>query len=206
MSSLAAAAAALFAEALAALGAWTPLLGHYGDLVAGPDVRVRAGTLHANQLASFTIFAVGVVHARRAGLSPRLRTAATVALAVTSVLTVSRGLLGSLLALGLSRARSTGGRRLAAAFGALAVLALVGLTAVDLKLDPTRPWSAEIGPDRSPRLEALATSLDTLRERPILGIGPGSLPGCRYGFPFDRHCTPVSVAATSGCPPFSPSA
>jgi hypothetical protein len=199
-SSLAAAAAALVAVSLAALGIWTPLLGHYGDLVAGPYVRVRAGTLHANQLASFTIFAIGVVHSRQAGLSRRLRTAATVALAVTAVLTVSRGLLGFLLALGLARARSAGAKRLVAAFGGLAAALIVGLTAVDLKLDPARPWSAEIGPDRSPRLEALVTSLGTLARHPLVGIGPGNSPGRRYGLPFDAHCTPVSVAATLGLP------
>lgn len=68
-------------------------------------------------------------------------------------------------------------------------------------LDPTRlsTVSFEV-PDPGNRRQALATSLDTLADHPLLGTGPGTLPGRNRGVPFRAHLTPLNIAATVGVP------
>jgi uncharacterized protein (TIGR03382 family) len=53
----------------------------------------------------------------------------------------------------------------------------------------------------NPRLNGIATSLDTLVAHPLLGSGPESLPGYSpKGKRFRAHLTPLNVAATTGVP------
>jgi hypothetical protein len=77
---------------------------------------------------------------------------------------------------------------------------MAGLTVVHVTFSPARPWAPRIQSGPSPRLEATATSFQTLGLHPLLGTGPGSRPGRRGEEPFDAHLTPLNVAATLGLP------
>lgn len=199
-TSLLTAVAATLGVVLSAGGTITPLVGTCGDLLPGPLSRAQAGFPHPNLLASFCVFALGVVSWDDAGLSPRLRRAAQVALAVTVVLTVSRAVLAFALAAAIRGAVTPPRRRAAAVLAVVLVVAMVGLTVVNVTFSVTRPWEARVLPGPSARLEAATTSLETLSAHPLLGTGPGSSPGRRGPLPFDAHLTPLNVAATLGLP------
>jgi len=137
-------------------------------------------------------------------ISPRLRRATELALAVVVVLTLSRAILGFFVAMAIRVAATRGAPRAKALAGASAVLAVAAMATLSLgrlHLDPTRPStiSYEV-PDPGNRREAFVTSLDTLRSSPLLGAGPGSLPGRNRGAPFRAHFTPLNIAATVGLP------
>jgi hypothetical protein len=200
LTTLATAGAAVAGVVLFQLGIPTAFVGTYGDLVPGPYARAQAGLIHPNLLASYCIFAYGLVTRDDASLSPLLRRLALGAVALTSVLTMSRGILALGLAV-LVRHADTRPRRLRAAVAAVLLTALVaGLTATNLSLDPLHPADARVLETPSPRRQALATSLCTLARHPWLGTGPGSSPGTRDGEPFDAHLTVLNVAATLGLP------
>jgi hypothetical protein len=119
------------------------------------------------------------------------------------VLTTSRAILGFALAAAIRRATTPERRRFVGALGAVLVLAMLGLTVANLTFYPLRPWDVRVLPGPAPRLEAVATSLDTLAAHPLVGTGPGTSPGRRGGLPFDAHLTPLNVAATLGLPAFA---
>ncbi len=200
VTALLTALAAITGTILSAYGVITPLVGTCGDLLPGPLSRAQAGFMHPNLLASFCIFASGVVAREDAGLPRGVRKVAQAAIAVTIVLTISRALLGFGLALVIRHATTTARRRAAAALAAVLVIAMVGLTAWNVLLNPARPWEARVSPAPSARALAAASSLETFVEHPLLGKGVGSTPGLRYGRPFDAHLTPLNVAATLGLP------
>ncbi len=183
---------------LAGLGLRTELVGTYGDLVPGAYARAQAGFLHPNLLASFCIFAAGVVGREDAALPRGLRRLALGALVVAVLLTFSRAILGFGLATLIRRASTPGRRRLAAAYAATSLGVVVALSAVHLSLDPARPLDARLLDHASPRSQAFVTAWAALRAHPWLGAGPGSSPGVMDGLPFDAHCTPLNVAATLG--------
>jgi hypothetical protein len=199
-TSLLTAAAAVVGVALSATGRITPLVGVCGDLLPGPLYRAQAGFTHPNLLASYCIFAAGVAAWRSAGLSRRLRGIVQAALAVTVLLTFSRAILGFALAAAIRGATTPLRRKAAAALAAVLVLAMAGLTLVNVTFTPARPWRVYVLPWSSVRLEATRTSLDTFAAHPVFGIGPGTSPGRRGPLPFDAHLTPVNVAATLGLP------
>lgn len=199
-TSLLTAAAAVAGVALFALGLATSLVGGWGDLAPGPLARVRAGAPHPNLLASWCVFASGFVAREDSGLSRAWRRAVQAALAVTVVLTGSRAVLAFLLAAAIRRATTPARRRQAGALAAALLVAMAGLTLFHVEANPLRPWEARRLGSPSPRREAVATSLETLRERPLLGTGPGGSPGRHDGRPFDAHLTPLNVAATLGLP------
>jgi hypothetical protein len=175
-------------------------VGPYGDLVPGPYARAQAGLIHPNLLASYCIFAYGLVTRDDASLPPLLRRLALGAVGLTSVLTLSRGMLALGLAV-LVRHSDTRPRRLRAAVAAGLLVALLAvLSATNLALDPLHPADARVLATPSPRRQALASSLRTLAGHPWLGTGPGSSPGTRDGAPFDAHLTVLNVAATLGLP------
>jgi hypothetical protein len=192
--------AAVLGVLLAAAGVTTPLVGVYGDLLPGVYARAQAGFPHPNLLASFCVFAVGVVGREGAGLSAWQRRVVTGALAVTVALTFSRAILAFGLALVVRAADTPRRRRLAAVFAGLSVAAIVALSTLNLALDPTRPLAGRLLEAPSPRAQAFVTALATLRAHPGLGVGPGASPGRVDGQPFDAHCTPLNVAATLGLP------
>jgi hypothetical protein len=199
-TSLLAAAAALVGVALSLGGTLTPLVGTCGDLLPGPLARAQAGFPHPNLLASYCVFAAGMTARPDAGLSPRWRLLLQAALAVTVLLTTSRAILAFGLALAVRHAGTAGGRRRAAALAAVLVLAMLALTVTNPVVSPARPWEARLSDEPSARLLAVASSLETLAERPLLGTGPGSSPGRSGGVAFDAHLTPLNVAATLGLP------
>jgi hypothetical protein len=199
-TSLLTAVAAIVGVALSATGRITPLVDVCGDLLPGPLSRAEAGFTHRNLLASYCIFASGVVAWRSAGLSRRLRGIVQAALAVTVLLTFSRAILGFTLAAAIRGASTPARRRAVAALAAVLLLAMAALTLVNVTFTPARPWKVYVLPWPSVRLETARTSLDTLATHPVFGIGPGTSPGRRGPLPFDAHLTPVNVAATLGLP------
>jgi hypothetical protein len=199
-TSLLTAVAAVAGVALSAYGKITPLVGTCGDLLPGPLARAQAGFPHPNLLASFCIFAFGAVAREDAGLSRPWRRLVQVALAVTVLLTTSRAILGFGLAAAIVGATTPARRRFTGALAALLVVAMLGLTVVNVTFSPLRPWDLRLLPGQSPRLEAATTSFETLAAHPIVGTGPGTSPGRRNNQPFDAHLTPLNVAATLGLP------
>ncbi len=181
VTSLLTALAALVGVALSFFGIDSPLVGRCGDLLPAPVARAQAGFGHPNLLASFCLFAYGVVTRDDAGLSPRWRALVQGAIGLTLLLTTSRAILAFLLVLAVRQATSA--PRL-----------------YNVVLNPARPWEARLSARPSPRLLAVASSLETLAAHPVLGSGPGSSPGWRGSLPFDAHFTPLNVAATLGLP------
>jgi hypothetical protein len=200
VTSLLTAVAAVVGVALSATGLITPLVGTCGDLLPGRLARAQAGFPHPNLLASYCIFASGVVGWRSAGLSRGLRRIVQAALVVTVLLTFSRAILAFALAAALRHATSPRRRTFAKALAAVLLVVMAGLTVVNVTFSPTRPWAPDLREGPSPRIEATATSLETLGLHPLLGTGPGTSPGRRGQRPFDAHLTPLNVAATLGIP------
>jgi hypothetical protein len=199
-TSILAALAAAAAVALSAFGIITPLVGTCGDLLPGPLSRAQAGFPHPNLLASYCVFAFGAVEREDAGLSRAWRRVARAALALTVVLTTSRAVLGFALAAAIRWATTPARRRFAAALAAVLVLAMIGLSAVNVTFSPLSPWDARVLPGPSTRVEAATSSMRTLAAHPLAGSGPGSSPGLKGGLAFDAHLTPLNVAATLGLP------
>lgn len=187
-------------------GVHTGLLGAYGEQYVPSHLyaRVQAGFESPPLLASYCIFASGVVAGRDAALGRRLRVLTQICLGLLCALTFSRGLIGFLLAVALRRSAAMTGRKrvLIAGGAALLSLAIVGaLTAGRLHVNPFKPSTISyVVPDPGNRREAFVTSLTTLEHHPLLGIGPGALPGENRGIPFRAHFTPLNVAATLGVP------
>jgi hypothetical protein len=200
VNALLTALAAVVGVALSGAGHITALVGACGDLLPGPLTRAQAGFSHPNLLGSYCIFASGVVAWPRADLSPRLRKAAQVALALTVVLAFSRALLGFALAAAIRHATTPRRRRMAQLAAGALVVVVVALTLVHLTFPVAQPWKPTLQPGPSPRLEATTTSFETLAEHPLVGTGPGTSPGRRGERPFDAHLTPLNVAATLGVP------
>jgi hypothetical protein len=185
---------------LSYFGRITPLVGTCGDLLPGPLSRAQAGFAHPNMLASWCVFASGALAREDAGLSRAWRRVGQAALAVTTLLTTSRAILAFALSVAIRHATTPLRRRLAGGLGAVFALVMVGLTVTNVTFYPLRPWDVRVLPGRSPRLEALTTSFETLERHPWLGTGPGTAPGRRGRLPFDAHLTPLNVAATLGLP------
>ena len=160
---VATAAVSIVAVCLFYAGVRTPLVGPYGDLLAGPYPRIRAGTFHPNLLASFCIFASFVVARSDSGLSETLRRVTRVALGLTVVLTFSRAILSYGLARLLHGAVTRTRRRLVTVYAVCALGALAALTVWNLSLDPSRPWQAQLDPAPSSRWLALASSVRPCR-------------------------------------------
>ena len=206
-------ASALASVALGVLGLFlfyarvpNGLIGAYGQQFIGSHLyaRVQAGFESPPLLASFCIFASGVAASTAAGLGRRLRLGTQIGLGLLCAATLSRGLIGYLLAAVLRGARALRGRRrvifpLAATAAALALIA--ALTAGKLRLDPLKPSTLTyVVPDPGNRRQAFTTSLTTLEHHLLLGIGPGGFPGRNGYSPFRAHFTPLNVAATLGLP------
>jgi O-antigen ligase len=201
-TSLAVAAAAIAGVALALAGVPTPLVGAYGDLLPGAYARAQAGFPHPNLLASFCVFAAGVVgrDEDEEALPRRLRRIVLGALLATVLLTFSRTILAFGLAVLVRWADTRNRRRMATLYAAAAVAAVLALSAFNLKIDPTRPLDARLLDAPGSRAQSFTTALAALKAHPWLGTGPGSSPARKDGVPFDAHCTPLNIAATLGLP------
>ncbi len=200
LTSLLTAAAALFGMLLFYAGIASPLIGIYGELDPSPWYgRVQAGTYNPNLLASFCIFAAGIV-SRAGELPPRLRRVTLAALWITVFFTFSRGILGFVLAALIRNAR-TPRRRILAAVGVVAILGItLSLTLWKPSINPARPLDARFENAKSSRSQAATSSLNTVISHPIFGSGLGTSPGRYHGDPFDSHLTPLNIAATLGLP------
>jgi len=199
-TSLLTALAALAGVVLSGFGTITPLVGTCGDLLPGPLSRAQAGFAHPNLLASYCVFAYGVVAREDAGLTRGWRRILIAALAVTVLLTTSRAILAFGLAAAIRHATTPARRRFAWGLGAALVAAMVGLTLVNVTFQPLRPWELSLREGPSVRLQSASTSLETLAAHPLFGSGLGSSPGRRGSLAFDAHLTPLNVAATLGLP------
>jgi hypothetical protein len=197
---LAAGLAALLGVALHQAGVATPLVSHAGDLEPGRYARARAGFPLPNLLASFAIAGVAIVGHPGAGPPSGPRRAAQAALAVAAALSMSRGVLGLVLAVLVRQATTAGARALSWAWALASAATLAALTLWNVALDPTRPWDARLRPEPSSRREALLSAGLTLADHPFTGTGPGTSPGSCGGVPCDAHFTPLNVAATLGLP------
>jgi hypothetical protein len=200
VTSIAAAVAAVVGVGLSLTGRITPLVGTCGDLLPGAILRAQAGFPHPNLLASYCIFASAVVAWPSAGLPRRVRWLVQVALTIAVLLTFSRAILGFVLAGAIRHASTPARRRAVGILAVVLVAVMVGLTIVHVTFATDRPWRPQRLPGPSPRLEATATSLETLAAHPLLGTGPGSSPGRARGRAFDAHLTPLNIAATLGLP------
>jgi len=185
----------------------TDLVGSYGGLEPSDlYARVAAGFNSAPLLGSFCIFASAVVADPKSELPGRVRALAQVILLVLVVLTVSRALLGFLVAaairFGAARGTRTA-RRVAVGAVVASLVVLTTLTLGGLTIDPSKPWAASyalLDTSQSARLETVKTSAETFADHPVLGTGPGSLTGDLEGGAIRAHLTPLNVAATVGAP------
>lgn len=184
----------------------TGLIGAYGEQYIPSHLyaRIQAGFESPPLLASYCIFASGVTASRDAALGPRMRVGTQIALGLLCAATFSRGLIAFLFASIVRGAQRFPGRArwlVPAAAAVISLLILAALTVGKLHLDPAKPSTISyVVPDPGNRREAFVTSLHTLEHHPLLGIGPGALPGINAGAPFRAHFTPLNVAATLGLP------
>ena len=198
------AALAVAALALFYAGVSTSLLSAYGDLEPSSlYARVAAGFYSAPLLGSFCIFASAVIAVPGSGLPKRLRAAMQAVLAVLVVLTLSRAILGFAVAWAIrwaAQAPARGAQRAVIAGVVIALAAMGGLTLGRLLPDPSPPavHYRFLDESSSPRLTSLERSAETLADHPLVGIGPGGLPGEIQGEPGRAHLTPLNVAATMG--------
>jgi hypothetical protein len=202
VTSLLVAGAALAGLLLFYGGVETSLIGVYGDLTPSPwYARVQALTYNPNLLASFCIFAAAVIGREDAALPRRLRRLTQAALALTVLLTFSRGILGFILAAAIARAQTPRARAFAAALGTACVVAIIGLSVWKLTIDPTRPLAAriELG-EPGTRGVTTSTAWESFKAHPWFGTGTGTSPGRLYSRPFDAHLTPLNIASTMGLP------
>ena len=187
-------------------GVHTGLLGHYGEQLTPSHLytRVQAGFESAPLLGSFCIFASGIAASRDAGLSDRIRIPTQIGLGLLCLATISRAFIGFLFAVLLRVSAELQGRRrylVPIAGAAICLGILAALTVGRLHLNPAHPGSISyVVPDPGNRREAFTTSLSTLGDHPVFGVGPGALPGLNLGAPFRAHFTPLNVAATLGIP------
>src|SRR4029450_10999823 len=177
--SLVTALAALVGVVLSGFGILTPLVGTCGDLLPGPLSRAQAGFPHPNLLASFCVFAYGVVAREDSGLSRRWRRRAGGALALSVLLTTSRAILAFGLAAAIRHATTPLRRRFAWSLAIAPVAWLLGLTLVNQTSQPLPPGELQVRPGPSVRPEAARSSLATLAAHPWFGSGLGSSPGRR---------------------------
>ena len=179
------------------------LVGGYGALVGSSDyARVQGALEHPALLGSYCIFASAVIAQGKGVLARWLGQVAQVALGITVALTFSRAVLGFALA-ALIRFADTPRRRIVAGAAAVAsIAAMAVLSFASISLDPSHPFDLRVSTADEPvRSQELTAAINTAEEHPLLGTGPGSLPGEAEGYGRRQaHNTPVGVAATLGIP------
>lgn len=182
-------------------GVTTRLVGSYGDLIPSTQyARVEAGFYHPNLLASFCIFSAAVVARSDGRLPALLKRVTLVALGLAVVLTLSRGILGFVLAGAIFNANTPRRRRVAAAIGLVSIALIISATLWKPLVDPSHPLEARFEREPSSRWQAASSSLAALVAHPLLGSGLGTSPGTYMGRTFDAHFTPLNIAATLGLP------
>lgn len=194
--------AALVGLGLFYAGLDNPFLDSYGALQPSPDyARVRGGFFSAPLLGSFTIVAWGVITWCKATLGSRLTLlgqSLSVALAVVSI---SRGLIGLLVAIATYLIWRRRPRFAPVPFIAGACAAIL-LTLGFLTFTPSRPVSTTYAFGENNRRYEARVALEKIPERPLTGYGPGVLTGegLATGLPRKPHMTAINVASTLGIP------
>jgi hypothetical protein len=165
----------------------TGLIGTYGDLPPSRwYARVRAGFDHPNLLASWCIVASTLVGWSNATDRPRLRRTIQVLLAATVLSTLSRSILGFVVAAAWRSRR----RRQAILVTTVCAAAVVGSAFVNPRAD-----GGESG-----RRQNFTSAAEVVRDRPLFGVGLGQLPARAFGLEYRAHLTPLDIAATQGIP------
>jgi hypothetical protein len=200
VTSLLVVGAAILGLALFYADVETELVARFGPLGTAADyARAQAALEHPAALGSYCIYASAVI-AQGGGVLPRrLRQGAQVALALAVVLTFSRAIIGFILAALIQIADTPRRRAVAAAAAVACIAAMAVFTFAEA---PTGPFSLRISTAHPPgRSQELTSSIETSAHHPLLGTGPGSLPGEGPGFGRRQaHNTPVGIAATLGIP------
>jgi hypothetical protein len=189
-------------------GVHTSLEGIYGVDLTPSDLytRVAAGFYSAPLLGSFCIAGAAILANDESAVPRSLRRAGMVALSVVVVLTISRAVIGFVVAAGLwlGNVRGTRAARIAGVTVACAGVAFIAtITVGRLRLQPADPTATRyvlLNRHDNPRLDGATESFKTLWHKPALGKGPGTLTGESEGQPFRAHLTPLYVAATTGLP------
>ncbi len=193
------AALAVIGLALFYGGRRTGLLGGYGDLVASDlYARVTAGFESPPLLASYCIFAAAAIAMSGNGITASWRRTAHVALAAVVIATLSRAVIGFAAALAVRLAAHRRTRALRIAAVATVVGAVAGMAV--LTIEPTSLAGAIAREGFGDRRDPISSSWHTLEDHPLVGIGPGELPGIARGLPVRAHLTPLNIAATLGIP------
>ena len=203
ISCIVVASASLLGLALFYAGVWTPLIGLYGDHLVPSSwyARVRSVSGGPNVLASFCTFAAAVISAKNPALPRRLERLTQWALSLTVALTISHGILGFILAATIRKAGTQIRKIFALVLGIAFVIPVSSLIFLNLSLDPVQPWGSRVDPARpSGRWQTVTSTLETIREHPLWGLGPGTPPGRFYGMPYDAHMTLLDIAGTLGIP------
>ena len=186
--------AALVAAVLALVrfysGDVTTLVGSYGDLPASTAyARVQLGTTHPNLLASWCVVAGAMaVWATRTRWAHRVLL--PMALLVCAM-AFSRALL-ALIVVTLWTVQPNA-RRLRAGAALAAVAAVGALAFIGVRPGPAIELTSD-----TVRAHAMASSVETVVRQPVVGVGPGELPGESEGVGYRAHLTPLDVAATTG--------
>jgi hypothetical protein len=207
IAALIGAAAGLVGAVLFWLGKPTGLLNIAGDLEPGNYPRIRGTMLRANALAG--LLATGLL---LLGDVPRKwRIAVAGVLVAALALTFSRSWIalagaGAVWLLALRPARVESGRdggraRLVATIAAVVVVlatiaAMLAVSWLDIRLDPTRPWDVHLGGGTGTRWVHLNDALSTIAAHPF-GVGPGR--AATYNG-WDAHFSPINIAAVLGKP------
>ena len=198
-------ALAVVGLALYYAGIHTNLVGSYGAYLVPSSgyARMQVGMYHPNLLGSYTIFGAAVVAAPRSRLAPWLRRAASAALWIAAILSISRAAIGFALAAllrAILRRRDRVGRAMAVGASILAVLAIAVMTRWNVTVDPSH-WSVRfVEPTVEGRLLLILPSLHTVAGNPLWGCGPDCAPALLGGDLWDTHLTWINIAATLGLP------
>lgn len=175
----------------------TALLNIAGDLVPGDYPRIRGTMLRANALAG--LLATGLLLLGEIPRRWRIPIGAT--LAVALVFTFSRSWIAlaaatAVYALVLDEHHTRKRDVLAAAIVLAAVAAMLAVSWLNVRLDPTRPWAIEIVPGAGTRWIHLCDAWTTIAAHP-LGVGAGT---AATADGWDAHFTLANIAAVIGIP------
>ena len=179
------------------LGKPTGLLNIAGDLVPGNYPRIRGTMLRANALAG--LLATGLL--LLGDVPRRLRAPVAIVLVAAFAFTFSRSWIalagaGAVWWLAI-RPDHTRTRDALAVLAVLATIAvMLAISWLDVRVDPTRPWTTHLGDGMGTRWIHLNDALATISDHP-LGVGPGR--AATYNG-WDAHFSPVNIAAVIGIP------
>jgi hypothetical protein len=179
------------------LGKPTGLLNIAGDLEPGNYPRIRGTMLRANALAG--LLATGLLLLRDVPRKWRVLVAGMLVGAL--VFTFSRSWIalagaGAVTLLSITPRHTRARDAVAIVVVLVTIAAMLVVSWLDIRLDPTRPWDMHIGSGTGTRWIHLNDALSTIAAHPF-GVGPGRPPTFDG---WDAHFTPINIAAILGKP------